>query len=247
MLVTSDHGISFHGGDNRRSPTETNLAEVAFTPLFIKFPGESEGKVVEKHVTIADILPTVADGIGIKVPWSIDGHSALRDDFEEKDTVRVVNVTAPYDEALAQRDADLAEQIDLFGTGPFDNAFFGFGTYEALLGTSVAELTTTPGKAGVATVDKAGSRLIRKLPAKSPFVPSPIEATLADVSAGADLALSVNGTIAAVAQAYQEADGRIRVSFLVPEEAFEPGANDVQVYSISSPEMLVALQTNLTD
>jgi hypothetical protein len=57
----------------------------------------------------------------------------------------------------------------------------------------------------------------------------------------------VNGTIAAVAQAYQEADGRIRVSFLAPEEAFKPGANDVQVYSISSPEMLVALQTNLTD
>ena len=83
VLVTADHGISFHGGDNRRAPTDTNLAELAFTPLFIKFPGESEGKVVEQHVTIADILPTVADGLGIKVPWSIEGRSALGDDFEE--------------------------------------------------------------------------------------------------------------------------------------------------------------------
>ncbi len=207
MLVTSDHGISFHGGDNRRAPTETNLAELAFTPLFIKFPGETEGKVVEKHVTIADILPTVADGIGIKVPWSIEGRSALGDS-EPSDTVRVVNVIEPYDEALAQRDADLAKQIDLFGTGPFDAAFFGLGPYEGLLGKELPTLDTAPGKAGAATVDKAGSRLVRDFPEGGRFVPSPLEATLADVSEGADLALAVNGTIAARAQAYQDETGR---------------------------------------
>ena len=183
MVVTADHGISFHGGDNRRKPTPTNLAEVAFTPLFIKFPGDSEGEVVTKHLTIADILPTVADGIGITVPWRIQGRSALGDDFEEKDTVRVSSESMPYDEALAQRDAALATQVGLFGTGPFDNAFFGLGPYEGLLGTNVSELAAGGGS-GAATIDEAGSRLVQDLPEGGRFVPSPIEATLADVPAG---------------------------------------------------------------
>ena len=38
----------------------------------------------------------------------------------------------------------------------------------------------------------------------------------------------------------------MRVSFLVPEDAFEPGANDVQVFAVSGPAAnptLVGLQT----
>ena len=249
VLVTADHGISFHGGDNRRKPTPTNLAEVGFTPLFIKFPGESEGKVVTKHVTIADILPTVAEGIGITVPWPIQGRSALGDDFEEKDTVRVVGETLPYDEALAQRDSALATQVGLFGTGPFDNAFFGLGPYADLLGTNVSEFAGGGGGGGTATIDKVGSTFIQDLPEKSRFVPSPIEATLDGVAAGSDLVLTVNGTVAAVARSYEHAGSPVRVSFLAPGDAFGPGANDVQVFSVSgdpSAPNLVGLETSLT-
>ena len=104
--------------------------------------------------------------------------------------MRVSNVTMPYDEALAQRDADLDEQIGLFGSGPFDAAFFGLGPYQPpLLGTNVYELVTSGGKVGVATIDKAGSKLIRDLPEDGRFVPSPVSATLLDVPEGADLAL----------------------------------------------------------
>jgi hypothetical protein len=248
VLVTADHGISFHGGDLRRAPTETNLAELAFTPLFIKFPGEEKGKVVERHVTIADILPTVADGLGIKVPWSIEGRSALGDS-EPSDTVRVVTVSKPYEEALAQRDADLARQIALFGSGEWGPAFFGLGPYEGLLGENVSALTTTGGKVGTATVDKVGSRLLRDLPANARAVPSPLEATLADVAKGAQLALSVNGMIAAVAQTYQDATGPVRVSFLVPEDAFRTGENEVRVFAVNGPAanpILVSLQTSLS-
>ncbi len=248
VVVTSDHGISFHGGDNRRKPTPTNLSEVAFTPLFIKFPGDSEGKVVTEHLTIADILPTVADGMGITIPWRIQGRSALGDDFEENDTVRVTRETMPYDDALAQRDAALATQVDLFGTGPFDNAFFGVGPYEELLGTNVSELVGSEGKVGVATIDEVGSKLIQDFPEGSRFVPSPIEATLADVPAGSDLILTVNGTVAAVAHSYEHG-GPVRVSFLVPADAFAPGSNDVQVFEVSgdaSAPALASLETSLT-
>ena len=232
MLVTADHGISFHGGDNRRKPTPTNIAEVGFTPLFIKFPGESEGKVVTKHVTIADILPTVAEGIGIKVPWPIQGRSALGDDFEEKGTVRVVGVTLPYDEALTQRDSALATQVGLFGTGPFDNAFYGLGPYADLLGTNVSEFAGGGGGGGTATIDKVGStssRICRRRAAscrrrsrrRSTALPR------------APTRLTVNGTVAAVARSYEHAGSPVRVSFLAPGDAFAPGANDVQVFEVS--------------
>jgi membrane-anchored protein YejM (alkaline phosphatase superfamily) len=43
VIVAPDHGISFGGGDLRRRPTRTNLAELAFTPLFVKVPGQRDG------------------------------------------------------------------------------------------------------------------------------------------------------------------------------------------------------------
>ena len=57
VIVTPDHGVSFRGGDLRRRPTRKNLAELGFTPLFVKYPGESEGRVVDsRHVSTLDLL-----------------------------------------------------------------------------------------------------------------------------------------------------------------------------------------------
>jgi hypothetical protein len=95
-----------------------------------------------------------------------------------------------------------------------------------------------------------GSRLLHDLPANARAVPSPLEATLTDVAKGAQLALAVNGKVAAVAQAYQDATGPVRVSFLVPEEAFKTGENEVQVFGVNGPAsnpILVSLQTSLSD
>jgi hypothetical protein len=249
VVVTADHGISFHGGDNRRAPTPTNLAELAFIPLFVKLPGEEKGRVVERHVTIDDILPTIADALGVTVPWRISGSSALTGG-EGPDTVRVGNVSKPYEEALAQRAANLVTQIELFGNGGWGPEFYGLGPYESLLGRKVSDLATSLGKDGTATVDKIGSRFLRSLPEESRLVPSPLELTLSDVAKGTELALAVNGTIATVAQAYQGATGPVRVSFLVPEDAYEAGANEVQVYLIDgsgATPLLTTLETSLTE
>jgi Sulfatase len=102
IIVTPDHGISFRGGDLRRHPTRTNLAELAFTPLFVKLPGEQDGRVVDRHVVTVDILPTIADVIGVKIPWKTAGSSALGAG-PGSGTVKVQNVSAPYPAALAQR------------------------------------------------------------------------------------------------------------------------------------------------
>jgi hypothetical protein len=246
VVVTADHGISFRGGDMRRAPTETNLAELAFTPLFIKFPGESEGKVLDRHVTIADILPTVADGLGIEMPWSIEGRSALGDS-KPSDTVRVVSESKSYEDALAQRDADLARQVELFGDGGFGPAFFALGQHEDLLGQDVTGIGGAPA-AGSATIDAVGSRLLRKLPANPRSIPSPLEATLTGVQKGDYLVLALNGRIASIAQAFQDETRPVGVSFLAPESAFKPGVNDARVFLVvDEPQAgLLELPTSLS-
>ena len=77
IVVTADEGDSFRGGDFRRNPSKTNLSTVAFIPLFVKLPGQTRGRVIDRRVTTVDILPTIADVLGVKVPWRLDGSSAL--------------------------------------------------------------------------------------------------------------------------------------------------------------------------
>ena len=80
VLVDPDHGISFRGGDKRREPTRTNLSDLAFIPFFVKLPGQKTGRIVDTHITTEDILPTIADVLGVDIPWSTTGSSALTGD-----------------------------------------------------------------------------------------------------------------------------------------------------------------------
>jgi len=250
VVVTADHGISFREGDRRRMPTETNLAELAFTPLFVKLPGQQTGREVTKHVTILDILPTIADVLDVQIPWKTDGSSALADEGSGPDTVTVGRVSSSYTAALAQREARLARQHELFGTGAFDDRFFGLGPFGDLVGQPVEGISTGPAVEGSATVDELGSELLTSLPRKSPSVPSPLVGTLEGLEPGTQLALGLNGTIEAVATAYQHLESPVRFTFLAADEAFRPGENEATVYVISgTPEspMLREVPTTLTE
>ena len=47
-------------------------------PLFIKAPGQRQGRTVaDAHLQTIDILPTIADLLGVEIPWRVDGHSGL--------------------------------------------------------------------------------------------------------------------------------------------------------------------------
>ena len=69
VVVTADHGGAVIAHDKRRNPTKTNLGQIAPVPLFIKAPGQRQGKVVERHVCTTDILPTIARLLRIDYPW----------------------------------------------------------------------------------------------------------------------------------------------------------------------------------
>jgi hypothetical protein len=232
VVVTADHGISFRSGDLRRHPTRTNLAELAFTPLFFKLPGEHGGRVVDTHVRTPDILPTIADVLDVRTPWRTDGHSALAE-RPVSNVVQVAEVSAPYSAALAQRRRSLARQLFLFGTGEWDPVrFAGRGKYARLVGKRVDELRIGEDVNARTIVDSTGGKLLRALPPSSPLFPSPISGKLRGLNQVFPLAVAVNGRIEAVSPTYVSG-GRGRFSLLAPDSAFRAGRNDIRMFKLT--------------
>ena len=81
IVVTADQGVSVQAGQSRRSvdPAHpTNLAHLRVSFRFFKRPGQQHGRVVDTHVRTLDIGATIADVLGIKIPWHVDGRSFFR-------------------------------------------------------------------------------------------------------------------------------------------------------------------------
>jgi hypothetical protein len=233
VVVDPDHGISFRGGDKRRDPTRTNLSDLAFIPLFVKLPGQKTGRVVDRHVTTEDILPTIADVLGVEVPWETTGRSALAGGAG-KDYVQVGKIRSPYAVVLAQRKRYLARELSLFGSGTWGPRFAATGRYWPLIGKPVDSVTVAGSVDAEAVVDAVGSKLLRFLPKNSPLVPSPVSGKFPGLKKGGMIALALNGRIAAVAPTYQSG-GKQRFSLLPSDAAFRPGRTDVRMFFVSGP------------
>ena len=77
VVVTADHGVSFRvGQSDRRAVTAENVEDIAPIPLFVKAPGQDRGRVTTGPVQTIDVLPTIADALGVRLPWKVDGRPA---------------------------------------------------------------------------------------------------------------------------------------------------------------------------
>ena len=73
IVVVGDHGVSFEPGESSRDLSPGGLPSVAYTPLLIKAPGQTEGRIDDTNVSIVDIPVTIADILGIGLPWDTIG------------------------------------------------------------------------------------------------------------------------------------------------------------------------------
>jgi hypothetical protein len=247
VVVTADEGDSFRGNDYRRNPSTTNLSTVAFIPLFVKLPGQTHGRIIDRRVSTVDILPTIADVLGVELPWKSDGRSVLQGG-NDSNVVQLGKVKAPLAAALAQRRRTLNRRIALFGTATWGPQFAGTGPYRRLVGRPVSALHVSQKLDNQAVIDKTGSKLIASLPTNSPLIPSPVTGYLPHLHRGQDIALALNGRIAAVSHTYGTG-GKLRFSLLASDTSFRPGENNVRIFLLSgrpgSPE-LAELRVALT-
>ncbi len=121
VVVTADHGISFRAGEKRRPLSEGNLEDIAYVPLFVKLPHQSNGRVERAPARTVDIVPTIADALGVRTPWHVDGRSVLGGSPAERDVVLIKDggrrFVVPTAELQARRERALRRQLRLFGSG----------------------------------------------------------------------------------------------------------------------------------
>jgi hypothetical protein len=230
VVVTADHGASHREGRARRVAQPQNLLDIIHVPLFIKLPGQRQGQVVDRIVENVDVLPTILDVLGAKVSLTLDGRSlfgrgvpdrsvrsfVLRNRTNaEKRTVR---------ESPEERASSVERKLRRFGSGDHMGLYAPPGA-RPLLGVHVAASGLRPATDVHATVRDL--RRFASVKLDEDPLPLYVDGTL-DISKGdpLDVAIIVNGVVAAVCQSYQQ-NGRHVFTTLIPESSLRDGDNSV--------------------
>lgn len=247
VVVASDHGVSVRPGLHRRAVNPANpgnLSDIAFSTLLVKQPGQSRGEIVDRHVQTIDIVPTIAQAAGISIPWHVDGRS-LFDSADDPPRINLLTALGRITPEVAplerERDEAVQRQIRLFGSGNSGPGLWGIGPHPELLGKRVAAVPVVTGSGLAATVSGDVLELLADLPRGATVLPTPVYGKLRGPGAEErhPLAVALNGKIAAVT--WSEGRGSADYSALVPEEAFVPGTNRVDVFLVEERETGLAL------
>lgn len=248
LVVTADHGVSFLPGDFRRIVTDTTFQDIMPVPLFIKAPGQHTGRISDRAVEITDIVPTIADVLGIDLPWSADGRSALDTSIPERPTHSIYSSCAgcSSSDAFAQRQEfrDISpavkmaaqRQMRLFGSGTLSPRLFQLGPVPRLVGKRIDEIGV-----GIQSPIRTSldfPQIFSEVDLQGFFLPAYITGSVFFSTSDASpvsLAVAINGTIQAVTQpsSVDLKGGRGRWSAVVSESSFRTGQNAVEVFTVS--------------
>jgi Sulfatase len=236
VVVTADHGVSFTPGHPVRVPADGSAHETAWVPLFVKAPRQTEGRVDDRNWEHVDLVPTVADMLGIKVPWRVDGVSALGSKartgtgkvFYDRPGHRMPLLDGPSNLALALR--GVTDRLLRPQDGPI--GLYRVGRYAPLVGRSTAEV-------GVTGASPLGARIT--LPANlgtvdpsSGKVPAMVVGQLDGATSVRDpaVAVAVNGTIGGVSEVWGGGDDGRNFAAMVPDFLFRQGGNRVELFEV---------------
>jgi hypothetical protein len=75
VVMGADHGAGWVPGEPSRALGRDNAPDLMWVPQFVKAPGQDAGVVDDRNWEQVDLLPTVADLVGIPVPWTTEGRS----------------------------------------------------------------------------------------------------------------------------------------------------------------------------
>ncbi len=235
LIVLADHGVTVRPNTyHRRHATQDTIGDIAAIPLFIKYPHQEGAGVIDDYrAETIDVLPTIADVLNVDVPWKVDGISLYSGERPKRTHSQIHGdkgvITFGVDGSEVR--AVAARKIAHFGPhGPFGLAPPGQAD---LLGVPIDTLDIEPGEGTTATIENAGA--YRDVDLDGPSLPAWIRGTvIAEEPLVGDyvIAVSVNGSVAAVTRTYVNDDGAIEYGALIPPAAFRDGANDIELILI---------------
>jgi Sulfatase len=255
VVVVADHGISFRVkptpappfavGElgHRRKLTAENAHDIVAVPLLVKYPRQRHGEIDPKWARTTDLLPTIADVLGIRLPFRVDGRSlrpprpvpaALR--FRRSDGTTITIDRATLQRRKAQ---SLAHQHALLGN-TWATAY-RIGPHPELIGRATAALPALPRERLSAVVTDA--QALAHVEPDSSYSPSHIAGKLngADPN-GRELAFALNGRIVSTGRSFAAVGPhRLNFSTMLPPRAFRRGLNRIDIYQITPSRGRLAL------
>jgi hypothetical protein len=236
IVLTADHGAAFQGGEPLRGLSEANADEVMWTPLFVKVPGQTDGEVDDRATETIDVVPTIADVLGIDIPWEVDGTSVFQPAPDDRpvrmyewrfndapatdDGFVVLDRQPGFDRMIELANPALGSREDPF-------ALHRLGEFGDLLGRSVDDLEVG---------DDAGVELHTDTPARFTVAEGDVEvpAYVEGLWPGGPegwMVFAVDGTLAGIGNSYQQ--GEFGTAWaLLPGALLTPGEHTLDAYTV---------------
>ena len=244
LIVTADHGSSFRPNTSRRLPTDASMPDILSVPLFIKLPNQTVGRIDDRSVESVDVLPTIADVLGLEVQLNTDGHSLLDPSRPDRPYKRFEGDTRQVrlDGSFESKYQTLDRMLEIFGPGSDTEGLFKIGPHPELVGRDVKNLRV----AGRSAID-VEIRVPRGLTDDElkEIVPCYFDGCVrmkSGTKLPVELAVAVNGTVRATTRTYLENKIRDVWTAIVPENSLREGANEIQVFVVSSNAGEITLQ-----
>lgn len=260
VVVAGDHGEAFEPREPLRGFTTETETEVGWTPLIIKAPGQTAGRVDDTNVWSIDLMPTIAGTLGLVMPWDTDGvdatdpaerrHDSVKEvatnDFSDLPTVDGRDVMA-LDGPGGLADLLTADALDA-GDTDVDEAVWRRTAHGALVGCTVDEFDVAADADAAADAAASGELAVEQLGNLERSGDPPLLEFLATtgLDPGATVAVAVNGQIAAVAPVTTQGADTVVHALLRPDSfrsenevaAFlvtgAPGSETLQPLSLTS-------------
>jgi hypothetical protein len=233
VVVTADHGAAFIGKQPFRGVSAQNYPQIVWTPLFVRAPGQTVRSIDDRFARSIDIVPTVADLLGVRIPWKVDGRS-LRGSPAPDDTRHVLewgyNVLQPPNGSIFVDVNGPSGFARVLAANPWPDGgdpaleLFRIGPYGDLVGAPLDRLlharSTVDGRVDDPTVydhvvpDAAQAPWIR------------ITGKLDVSTGGRAVAITVDGVVAGMSATVATTNGSRFWGVLAPQ-LFHRGHNDI--------------------
>jgi hypothetical protein len=236
IAVVADHGVSFRANDHMRDLTATNAEDILPVPLLIKAPHQEEPAVSDRHLETIDLLPTLADLLGVRLPWPVDGRSALEAPTaapagSARVMVRKAGGTRQVAYTSERVDAALRRKLRLFGSGEGLAKLFEIGPHVDWIGRR--ERDAAFARDSDVGVEIQAGRRSKQATRSATLIPALITGSVRSASSGVDtldVGIALNGTIQATARAITRDSGKGEFSVMIPEAAFRAGKNVLSAF-----------------
>jgi hypothetical protein len=241
VVVTADHGKAFVAGERIRVLEDRNRAQILSMPLFIKYPGQTEGRVDRRFAETVDVVPTIADVLGIEAPYRFQGASLLAD-APARSRRRVLTAHdgfQTFDRSIPGLRRVAHDIAELFGRGGGADDLFDWGRHQ-IVGTETEDLSISRDVVGTVTLDRPED--YEDVDTDARLVPVMVEATIAGLDPSTPIGVALNGTIAGTGWTYRDDEERTRITVLVSPRYLVDGDNEIEVFEILSDEELRPLE-----